>query len=662
MEAFSKEKNIMVETDEKKRLLRVLDELRSNPLTRPQKIQELLSLADSITRSEEGLIFVHQNIGEIIDAGIFSGTPWEDPHKLVPSLVKGTLVSGFPNNVIEILSELRMVYLLRDKRDTPSSLTETAQWYLEETLISTFDLAFHDHHEESRVHGLTPLEQQRIRNLFEFIMLRVPVFNLREKLAQEIDTIAAQRLIDNRRLRHLIRLVRDNFDLKRENSRDRRLLNYVDALFHPTQKARELGSPDAYSDYLKQCDRAALAAEAKQTGKLLPMTGIASPQLYALLHAIIAEHSDLFPKALGLNAHGTAEYSTHFHFIRLLVHQFLSEDNRNAIYGLGRMLERNLFSRKPVWNALNKLIRSDLHPQIRQVLMHGEEERYAGQAHRKLICGCMQVLGLPLGIRQGNNPTCQSARGLSMWSNHSPAKLLNMVISAATYNELNFRYEGELIRSQGQHHRFDLSMDTVSMVLVPHLDHIYQTMMQKAALKHPGNDPHVSVNPAFYGSWIHTGFISVVDHTLNMVVNYGHFVRILYASFHPEYNDYHRLVYPVPLGIFITNSHGEMLGFHAVSLLRTEQDEHQVWRAYFYNPNNEGRQDWGQGIRPSVNGNGEKPGESSLPFDQFCSRVYAFHFNSMGIEERLEGIESTIVNQIEEWARKSWGQSYIWQS
>ncbi len=69
-----------------------------------------------------------------------------------------------------------------------------------------------------------------------------------------------------------------------------------------------------------------------------------------------------------------------------------------------------------------------------------------------------------------------------------------------------------------------------------------------------------------------------------------------------------------------------MIGFHAVSLLRVAKDEEGVMRAYFLNPNNEGRQNWGQDIKPSVYGHGEKHGESSLPFYQLAAQSLCFSF------------------------------------
>ncbi|MCB0584333.1 MAG: hypothetical protein KDD06_03260, partial [Phaeodactylibacter sp.] len=132
------------------------------------------------------------------------------------------------------------------------------------------------------------------------------------------------------------------------------------------------------------------------------------------------------------------------------------------------------------------------------------------------------------------------------------------------------------------------------------------------------------------------------------------------ASFHPQYNGGHHLIYPVPLGIFITDASATMLGYHAVSLLRIEQSPAGEWRAYFFNPNSEGRQNWGQGIHPTVSGNGEFHGESSVPVHQFASRVYAFHYNNLRLEGIEENVPEAIVENVEKLARESWGRKYRW--
>ncbi|MEQ9022941.1 MAG: hypothetical protein RLN82_09310, partial [Pseudomonadales bacterium] len=98
----------------------------------------------------------------------------------------------------------------------------------------------------------------------------------------------------------------------------------------------------------------------------------------------------------------------------------------------------------------------------------------------------------------------------------------------------------------------------------------------------------------------------------------------------------------------------------AISLLRVDKDPMGGVRAYFLNPNNEGRQDWGQGIKPSVFGHGEKHGESSLPFGQFAARVYAFHYNPLDTTDFLTGVPDHLLKDAAALAKESWGKSYVW--
>jgi hypothetical protein len=77
-------------------------------------------------------------------------------------------------------------------------------------------------------------------------------------------------------------------------------------------------------------------------------------------------------------------------------------------------------------------------------------------------------------------------------------------------------------------------------------------MMQRAAVKHHGSDPHISVNPAFYGQWIQAGLIPVYNPIWGGITNYEKFVRTFYASFHPDYNGGYHLIYPVPQLIMLS--------------------------------------------------------------------------------------------------------------
>jgi hypothetical protein len=163
-----------------------------------------------------------------------------------------------------------------------------------------------------------------------------------------------------------------------------------------------------------------------------------------------------------------------------------------------------------------------------------------------------------------------------------------------------------------------------------------------------------------YGHWIQVGFASCYDYGSNSILDFEGFSRIFFAAFHPACNGNHQMAYPNPVGIFITSNKGVMVGFHAVSLLRVDEAPDGTVRAYFLNPNNEGRQDWGQNIKPSVYGKGEKPGESSLPFHEFAARIYAFHYNPLDVKSRLMDVPDEALKKVEELAKESWGKSYVW--
>ena len=103
-----------------------------------------------------------------------------------------------------------------------------------------------------------------------------------------------------------------------------------------------------------------------------------------------------------------------------------------------------------------------------------------------------------------------------------------------------------------------------------------------------------------------------------------------------------------------------MTGYHAVSLLRIDRDPVGNWRVYFLNPNSEGQQNWGQDIRPSVAGYGERPGESSLPVHEFAARVYAFHYNEIHLGDKPDAVPPREIERVEQLARNSWGTKYLW--
>ena len=79
----------------------------------------------------------------------------------------------------------------------------------------------------------------------------------------------------------------------------------------------------------------------------------------------------------------------------------------------------------------------------------------------------------------------------------------------------------------------------------------------------------------------------------------------------------------------MTDSSARFVGWHAITILRAALDPEGTMRVYFFNPNNDSGQDWGDGVVVSTAGHGERFGESSLPFEQFASRLYIFHFDPL---------------------------------
>ncbi len=327
------------------------------------------------------------------------------------------------------------------------------------------------------------------------------------------------------------------------------------------------------------------------------------------------------------------------------------------------MLEYGLLSRQEVTAGMKRLVALDLQSEVRRNLLDRRKERDGVTANALLLAGVVSVFGQPLGVGQGRNPTCQAARAISLWAQHAHGYLLALVVSAARDGFLEFAFESETLRSDeltgGLAPQLDFDVDPVSIVLVPHLDRIYDAMMRRVALRE--EDGHKWVNPALYGRWVPTGFVSVFeDRAQTTVADFDEFVRRFFATHHPAYNGGHTLMYPNPVGILVTNTHGVYLGPHAVSIQRVREDPRGELRVYFFNPNNEGRQDWGHDVRPSIRGHGEKEGESSLPFHQFTTRLYAFHYNPYE-EGDAYAVPNSDIEEIDAAARNTWGRAFAWK-
>jgi len=638
------------------------DFFEATSLTRPDKANKLMSQIDIMADSRMGIGRIYDYVPKLTEAGIFEGTAWSDPSKLVPNLANGTLKSGHPNSTIELLSELRLMAIINGDLDNRTIDHEEAGNHLQEIIVANLEFVFNEPQEETRL-MMSDHELVKVHSLFKFLIDKVDLEKVKEKLSEELTLICAQRPVVTEKQRNIIALVKEKLDLDAYKKEDRKLLRFQRCIYSPTDGAADKPL-DEYDHYLKTLTKSELYTEAQEISSRMLEFGLVSQyQGVLLLHLVKNEFYQIVPVCLGLNPVGEAKWNENIEFVSGLIKDTVHPYNCQCIYGLAKMLENGVLSREAVRSSLSNLATSRIHPKVEERIDKSTRKKSKDVSPRQYLMGSLfRILGQPLGVGQGNNPTCQSARGISMWSKHSPAKLINMVQTVAVHDDISFRFEGQEIKAsetgEGLVHNLDYNLDAVSVTLVPLLDKVYNEMMRRAAAR--GDDPHKWVNPALYGQWILIGFASAYDYLSNAIVDFDGFTRIFYGMCHPDYNGQHQLIYPNPIGIFITSSKGEFLGFHAVSLLRVAKDDNDEYRAYFLNPNNEGRQDWGQGIKPSVYDHGEIAGESSLPLHEFAARVYAFHYNNLSQVNKLSEIPDSEIQKVKKLAKESWGQAYTW--
>lgn len=644
--------NLIQETERFSRVFDTLEEAKS--YAKRLHRNELLQFAKRLMSKDKGFEKLYGYAHRFEEAGLFSETPWENPSKLQPPLVAGTLKAKGDTSLLEALSELRMLAIAKGVYRSSKITSADALHFLNEVMAQNIQLLFPEETEAARVESGQELE--RAHDLFEFMAKHLSVDAILHSLLNEIERLAVQRPIMVDRIKSMIKTANKTVE-NRLKSKDRiRLKKYYEAICGPTPLSRKAVNPGEYENLLQKTHKKELRKEAEIFADSMEATGLVSEKHAVLLRHLNRQHPDAIFAALGLNEKGKANLQENEGFVRQLIDMAIFPETCQSIFGLSRLLERGVLSFPPVVPGLRRLVDLELHPEVRENLQ-GEQV----SPNSLLAAGTISVLGQPLGIGQGMNPTCQSARGISLWAQHAQGNLLDYISRAARDGEIEMQLEGAAVNSRmlggGLAPALNKNLDPVSLVLVPHLDKIYDEMMKRVMFR--GEDGHKWVNPAIYGRWVSSGFAAVTDAYTGAVKDYGHFVRLFYATHHPQYNDGHELIYPNPVGIFITNIHANLLGLHAISIQRIGNDPDGKLRIYFYNPNNDGGQNWGQNIHCSIYGNGELEGESSLPFEQFVSRMYAFHYNPHETGD-LNKVDDRVVQEIQMLAKESWGKNYTW--
>lgn len=621
---------------------------------------DIFQIAETLMGSEQGLRALYSRAHRFDECGVFDGGAWADPSKLQAPLVAGSLKGTGVYPVVETLSDLRMLAIAKGRVDKPLVQPEEASNFLEEAMALNLEYLFPGDTEQERIEA--GIHRDSNIRLFKLLAEELSLSSLLDDVLAEIEQICAQRPIMTAGVRRMIEMARRIPPGSSEPERDEKLTRYRRAVTGPSVESQRHPKLSDYRQVLRTLDDPALVAEAESFAESMSETGLVSQHHAVFLRFAGAHRPEFLATALALNDAGAAELEANLDFARKIIKVAILPSIAQGIYGLRGVLRRGLISRQEVSAGLSRIVEIDLQTDVRRRLLGRRTQRDGVTANSILLAGTLSVLGQPLGVGQGLNPTCQAARGISLWAQHAPGMLLELIISAARDGHVQLSFDGARIDSSkllgGLAQRLDPDLDPVSLVLVPHLDRLYDELMKRVALR-PG-DGHKWVNPALYGRWVPTGFASVFsDVAQTTVADYEDFVRRFFATHHPAYNDGHPLMYPNPVGICVTNGHGDYLGPHAVSLQRIGEDPQSTLRAYFFNPNNEGRQDWGHGIRPSIRGHGEEEGESSLPFHEFVARLYAFHYNPYE-EGDAYAVPEEEVKEIEAMARRTWGRAFIW--
>ncbi len=638
------------------RTLQSFKENRQNPVV----LEELLSDA-AVLIDQNNLESLYQLASDYDKAGIFEGGPWEEPRKLQPPLVGGSFKIDGNYSIFEVLSELRMLAIAKEEYTHPDVSSDQARTFLNKVMALNLQMIFPAETEEARINQ--GQEQKRGMNLFQFLAEKMSLGSLSATFVDEIDRLTAQRPIMVKRIKEMIGYAENllsSEDLSPEGRAS--IQRYLDSVHAPTELSRSYPDFMDYRDQFNALSEMEKELEAERFADVMRDTGLVS-SVHAQLARTLAEEdaSHLLVLTLGLTEKGEANLNEHFSLVKELILLAIYPVTAQSLYGLARMLERGVLSSPPVIPGLERIIEIDMLAEVEKDLMASRNHPDDVTPVGILLSGLLSVLGQPLGIGQGMNPTCQSARGISLWSQHDPGFLLELVARACRDGEVDISFEGAEINSSlilgGLAPDLHKDLDAVSLILVPHLDRIYDEMMKRSALR--GEDGHKFVNPEFYGQWISKEFSSVINPVTGAVSDYEQFARLFYATHHPDYNAGHQLIYPNPVGIFVTTANADLLGLHAISIQRIAADSSGQMRVYFYNPNNDSGQDWGQGIKSTVRNHGEEEGEASLPFDQFLSRVYAYHYNPNEMGD-LAVVPDELIEQVTTLAKESWGQKYQW--
>ena len=519
--------------------------------------QSVLEKASVLLTEPNGLVKIYKYAHLFDEFGLFVGKPWENVNKLNPVLVRGTFHAGGTTAAAEALSNLRILAIARGDYVHPKMSAYEATEFLTKIMALNLDLLLMRETEENRVKML--YKDKQASEILGFISDHCFSPLVFQSLYQEVDNLAVQRPIVTDKILKLIASAKRLASGLEEA--DSSLMLYENAVYSPSTMAAQ-SSIERYEEKLKASNDLLLIREANQLRTSMTKTGLVSPFHALFLTYMNKEKNDLLQSILCLDETAKENLRLNQSFISSLIHSAVTIKTRRSMYGLIRLLQRDIFTKEFI-KEIEKLLVVPLHEQIKNRLTAVHNVKDEKVLRSLLISEMISVLGQPLGIGQGFNPTCQSTRAISYWSQRYPVMLLSMFNQFLENGKISMDFEGRPLSSDMYPHvplDDEEHIDTISLLLLPHLNSLYLEMLKASKLR--GQDPHKWVNPSFHIKGVWTEFSDSYSDL--------EFTAKFHRYYHPSQNPTVNEGLPQPVGITIYNQSGHVLGAHAVLIQRVE--------------------------------------------------------------------------------------------
>jgi len=392
----------------------------ANALAEFSPVFELIDAARPLMLDDSGLDAIYARVPAIEAAGFFSGSDWDYPQTLVPSLAVRTVRHGDPvATMVESLSQIRLLAVARGDFAHPSVSAEHAHHFLAQVMAMNLDLVVGDLHESDR---LRPGRLgYAIQSLYRYLLQHLGYQNLLQHLVTEVWRVLAQRPVQVDGVKHMVTRIASclhNPDaMVGDVGEDATQL--INAVFSPTEGCREDPGLEVYAERLAGMEDAALLQEAIAFAQAMHSTGLVSPYMPGFIRYLRTRWNELIPTALGLSYTGADAFHCYPALIHRLIDDALFAETSQATYGLAMMLERGILYAPAVAPSLWRQLRLSLCDAAAQKIVAVFGTSRSPECF--LLADVLNVLGRPLGVGQGNYPTCQSTRALSMWAFSAPA-------------------------------------------------------------------------------------------------------------------------------------------------------------------------------------------------------------------------------------------------